>query len=821
MAYQDFDYYEALGVDSSASRLEIRKAYHKISKIYHPDKALSFDEQQQYKALREAKEKDTELSQLEKNLLNKLEKKIEPFSKAAIAYETLCDPDKRKKYNKYKGIKNSYQPEKSYQPKTNTKKDIESDLIEALHHKDLKKVKSLIKELNDLCRLEIISSMSFLFVENACSDDNWFTFFEEILSSKQINFRYNYYFYNTAFQHAFNANNRKVVELLLKNSVYNINKTYSFTQEETVPIYHALKHNNHDLVSLFFQYGATIHVSDEIEQKIIATSHLYNKQTMEILLQYTSPEQNTKIVRNLIKNESKMDACTEILALFVDKGIDLFDIRLSEAFSDQNLEKAQNLIKDIKNSSTCFTKNPENFGLLVEMACKNNDWFKFFKEVLSDKRIKIDLDVSIKRCRGTALQYACRLKKKDVAELLLDNGAGVNKVVSGRTAIFFATIKCTNSEEVELVRLLLNRGADPYLGQVNIRYLNHENEDLKELLNQDYKSRLSEAFKRGNLEIVKNLGRQIYLSNALLAQEHLYYFVKNSCDNDDWFNYFQDLINSKCVKINLDVDISSRALNYAVFHKNGRKVVELLIRRNTGNKIYNSDNISDFITARRSAKTTQSPPTEETGPNLIDNSSKSLVCEQNTKQVPINPTSTIKDSGLTGCNSIPYSSEEKALLNTSASNNKQDVQSEVLLSESKSEDDKSDITVILADTKKEKQAPTQPDEQANSIARESTQPKPVTNEQDISAKDNSKSKPKENNVTSQNKNIYIVATSALALSGIVSGIVIAVYSGMLAIGIAVGVCCLITAAVMYYCNSPSNLLKDSNTEVAMNQGQEL
>lgn len=74
---------------------------------------------------------------------------------------------------------------------------------------------------------------------------------------------------------------------------------------------------------------------------------------------------------------------------------------------------------------------------------------------------------------------------------------------------------------------------------------------------------------------------------------------------------------------------------------------------------------------------------------------------------------------------------------------------------------------------------------------------------------------------SQNTKMYVVAISAFAMSGIVSGIAIAVYSGMLAIGIAVGVCCLITAAVMYYCNSPSNLLKDSNTEVAMNQGQEL
>jgi hypothetical protein len=177
--------------------------------------------------------------------------------------------------------------------------------------------------------------------------------------------------------------------------------------------------------------------------------------------------------------------------------------------------------------------------------------------------------------------------------------------------------------------------------------------------------------------------------------------------------------------------------------------------------------------------------------------------------------------GNGGSNSAPYFSEDRSLLKVSASDNKQGVESEVLLSKSESEDDKSDITVILADTKKEKHPPIQPAEQADSITRESTQPKPVTNEQDISTKDNSKSKPKENNVTSQNKKMYILVTSALVVAGIVSGIAIAVYSGMLAVGIAVGICCLIAAAVIYRCNNPSNLLKDSNAEVTMNQGQEL
>ncbi|WP_264704326.1 TomO hydrophobic C-terminal domain-containing protein [Wolbachia endosymbiont (group B) of Apotomis betuletana] len=62
-----------------------------------------------------------------------------------------------------------------------------------------------------------------------------------------------------------------------------------------------------------------------------------------------------------------------------------------------------------------------------------------------------------------------------------------------------------------------------------------------------------------------------------------------------------------------------------------------------------------------------------------------------------------------------------------------------------------------------------------------------------------------------------VCAFTLAIAGIVSGIAIAVYSGMLAVGIAVGVFCLIAAEIIYYCNKPSKLLENSNAEVIVNQ----
>lgn len=65
------------------------------------------------------------------------------------------------------------------------------------------------------------------------------------------------------------------------------------------------------------------------------------------------------------------------------------------------------------------------------------------------------------------------------------------------------------------------------------------------------------------------------------------------------------------------------------------------------------------------------------------------------------------------------------------------------------------------------------------------------------------------------RNTSIIVASTLAVVGVALGVAIAVCSGMLAVG--VGVCCLVVAAITYHYNSPANLLKDSNAEVAVNQ----
>jgi molecular chaperone DnaJ len=66
------DYYEVLGVEKSASHDEVKKAYRKLAKKFHPD--MNKDNK------KEAEEKFKEVSE---------------------AYEVLADPDKRSKYDRY------------------------------------------------------------------------------------------------------------------------------------------------------------------------------------------------------------------------------------------------------------------------------------------------------------------------------------------------------------------------------------------------------------------------------------------------------------------------------------------------------------------------------------------------------------------------------------------------------------------------------------------------------------------------------------------------------------------------------------------------
>ena len=73
MVFNNLNYYEVLEVNADSTAEEIKSAYRRLARKYHPD-------------------------------INKEKDSIEKFKMITLAYETLSNPQEREKYNILKGI---------------------------------------------------------------------------------------------------------------------------------------------------------------------------------------------------------------------------------------------------------------------------------------------------------------------------------------------------------------------------------------------------------------------------------------------------------------------------------------------------------------------------------------------------------------------------------------------------------------------------------------------------------------------------------------------------------------------------------------------
>ncbi|QOD38630.1 ankyrin repeat domain-containing protein [Candidatus Wolbachia massiliensis] len=287
---------EVLGINGMVlTQKKIFQVYKKLALKYHPDKHNNCSE----KCKSSANANMQALNQARTLLINILKK--------------TCSIKVRNKWS-------------NETPKTGcNEQNVKPNIANSFINKNVERARKLIKQ-----KVKIKDILGF-FVKNACEDNDWYEFLKEFLSEQgnKVDLNLNIFIVDNTFQgiectvlyYACIQGNKSVAELLLKHEA-DVNKVNHHFYR--VPICFALENNDHDLVSLLFQYGAKIDVTTEVEQKIIDNScskhSRYTKETMEILLQYTSPKQNTEILKHFSDSDTSTNGDIEIVQLLLNKG---------------------------------------------------------------------------------------------------------------------------------------------------------------------------------------------------------------------------------------------------------------------------------------------------------------------------------------------------------------------------------------------------------------------------------------------------------------------------------------------------------------------
>ncbi len=323
--------FKVLGLSESASKEDIKKAYHKLSLKWHPDKWSDKSQEEQ----KTATEKFKEISVAYKISRGKITEEFisqQPnddwINNLAEYFENRAKELRRERYGSHLSEK-------------------EGDLFEALDDKDLAKTKILlekVKNINSQTKpFDFWTEESILhyIVKNSCGDSesDWIELLEEVLSKYSANnsipahnssvklcSQLNVIDVNiwaegigTPLHIACELENLDVISMLLKyRADPNAHRNLKYT-----PLYYALGKSKNDVVKVLFEHGAEINVDYVEEKLIIGNITKYSQSTVEMLLPYASNRQKSRVLQFIAYSDSvETDHDIEIAKLLLKAGAD-------------------------------------------------------------------------------------------------------------------------------------------------------------------------------------------------------------------------------------------------------------------------------------------------------------------------------------------------------------------------------------------------------------------------------------------------------------------------------------------------------------------
>lgn len=181
-------------------------------------------------------------------------------------------------------------------------------------------------------------------------------------------------------------------------------------------------------------------------------------------------------------------------------------------------------------------------------------------DILNSNRVEIDFFYD--KLKGTPLILACKNGYLDIVNLLVENGANINKVskenINGEEYEYTPIMYATENGYTDIVKYLIYKGAKHlssvlYIASVGneidiINILIKDNYILENLNKYTYKNSLVKSLIKGHFEIAKALIEKDTNINNYYKNEINLYDIAFKIDNKEILN----LLNTKGFSINLE-----------------------------------------------------------------------------------------------------------------------------------------------------------------------------------------------------------------------------------------------------------------------------